>query len=147
MSSVFRRFVVAIVCAVATFPHTAFADGRFDRAKAMIGKERIDGTLSSDTKRREVRFDADGGTPFRIPMDTIKSIYYERSGKPRYAAGLLIAWPLLFTKSKQHYLTIQYTDASGEGKFQIVQLDKSNFRPALETLEADTGIKIDRASE
>ena len=90
---------------------------------------------------------ADGKVPFRISTSSIKSISYERASKPRYAAGLLIAWPLLFTKSKHHYLTIQYTDNAGAGRLQIVKLDKNNFRTALETIEADTWIKIERSEE
>ena len=100
-----------------------------------------------NAQTNEVRFEADGSVSWRIPVEAIRSLYYERTSKPRYAAGLLIAWPLLFTKSKQHYLTIQYKDQSGDGKFQIVQLDKVNVRTALETIEADTGIKIERSQE
>lgn len=59
----------------------------------------------------------------------------------------MLAWPLLFTKSKKHFVTIQYTDATGQGKFEIVRLDKGNFTLALATLEADTGIKIERTEE
>ena len=53
----------------------------------------------------------------------------------------------LFTKSKKHFVTFQYTDASGQGKFEIVRLDKANFTRALATLEADTGIKVERSEE
>jgi hypothetical protein len=147
MSLAIRRLVAGLACCATLLPSIAFADGRFEGAKLLVGKERIGGTLTSDAKKKEVSFDANGNVPFRIPAESIKSIYYERTSKPRYAAGLLIAWPLLFTRSKQHYLTIQYTDTPGDGKFQIVQLDKSNVRTALETIEADTGIKIDRSAE
>jgi hypothetical protein len=60
---------------------------------------------------------------------------------------MLVAWPLLFTKSKKHWLTFQYSDASGTGQYAIIRLDKSNFREALATVEAETGKKVERTEE
>ena len=101
----------------------------------------------SDPTSKVVRFDADGHAVVQIPYSSIKSILYERAAKPRYATGLLFAWPLLFTKSKKHFLTMQYTDASGQGKFEIVRLDKDNVTTALAALQADTGVHIERTEE
>ena len=136
-----------VVCVVLLWSSVAFADGRFGDARLMVGKQQIEGTLVSDAKMKQIAFDANGNTQFQVPFDKVRSLLYERAAKPRYAAGLLLAWPLLFTKSKQHYLTIQYTDAAGEGKFQIVRLDKNNVQAALNTIEADTGVKIERTEE
>jgi len=136
-----------VVCVVLLWSSVAFADGRFGDARLMVGKQQIEGTLVSDAKMKQIAFDANGNTQFQVPFDKVRSLLYERAAKPRYAAGLLLAWPLLFTKSKQHYLTIQYTDAAGEGKFQIVRLDKNNVQAALNTIEADTGVKVERTEE
>jgi len=81
-----------------------------------------------------------------IPHASITKIVYERASKPRYAAGLLFAWPLLFTKSKQHYLTVQYTDA-GAGKYAVFKLDKGNYREVLAAVESASGKPIDREEE
>lgn len=140
IASLFGLFILAL-------PAIALADGRFSEARLMVGKQQVEGILVSDTKAKQVSFDSGGSMPFQIPFDKIKAIHYERSATPRYAAGMLIAWPLLFTKSKQHFLTIQYVEGSGEGKFQIVRLDKNNFRTALDTIEADTGVKVERTEE
>ena len=83
----------------------------------------------------------------QIAFGSIKSIRYERTARPNYAAGLLVAWPLLFTKTKQHFVTIHYVDGSGTGQFVVVRLDKSNVRGALDALEADSGIRIERIEE
>ena len=128
------------------------ADGRFSGARLLVPKnddkmQEVEGTLHSDARARHVRFDTGGRAAFEVPYDRIRSLLYERAAKPRYAAGLLLAWPLLFTKSKKHFLTIQYADASGQGKFEIVRLDKNNFSMALATLEADTGVKVERTEE
>jgi hypothetical protein len=141
-----NRLAIALAIVLAV-PMSAFADGRFTEARLMIGKQQVVGALISDTQARLLSFDIAGSLPFQIPFDKIRALYYERASQPRYAAGLLVAWPLLFTKSKQHFLTIQYNDASGTGKYQVLRLDKANVRMALETLEADTGIKIERTEE
>lgn len=137
---------------LAVLPAVALADGRFAKARLLVPKndnkvQEVEGTLTSDAKAKQVRFDTGGRVAFEVPYDRIKSILYEKAAKPRYGAGLLLAWPLLFTKSKKHFVTIQYTEASGQGKFEIVRLDKGNFTMALATLEADTGIKVERTEE
>ena len=142
-----RRLAGILALCIFIIPAIGRADGRFTEANLMLGKQQVKGILVSDTKARHVSFDTGGTVPFQIPFDAIRSIHYERAATPRYAAGLLLAWPLLFTKSKQHFLTIQYTEETGQGKFQIVRLDKNNFRTALDTLQADTGVKIDRTEE
>jgi len=42
---------------------------------------------------------------------------------------------------------VQHTDASSTGKFEIIRLDKGDVTMALSTLEADTGIKVERSEE
>jgi hypothetical protein len=53
----------------------------------------------------------------------------------------------LLAHSKKHYLTIQYTDASGAGQFAIVQLDKKNAQQAIAAAQAETGKNVERAEE
>jgi hypothetical protein len=77
----------------------------------------------------------------RIPISDITNVVYERASKPRYAAGLLLTWPLLLTKSKQHYLTMQH------GDYSIFRLDKSDYREVLAAVEAATGRRIERFEE
>ena len=134
-----------------------FGQAQFDFDKAEYLKpaaagskksETVGGTLRFDTAKKEVQWVDKKGTPaFSIKYDAIKSMLYEKTAKPRYAAGLLLAWPLLFTKSKKHYLTIQYTDPAGVGQFVLIHLDKSNFREAVARAESETGKKVERAEE
>jgi len=84
-------------------------------------------------------------TYFNIAYSSIKTLTYERSSSPRYAAALL-AWPLIFTNEKRHYLTIQYTGVNGPA-FVIVQLDKSNFQSALAAAESETGLTVKRITD
>lgn len=147
-----RALAASLALVLAVLPTVLLADGRFSKARLLVpqdnGKaQEVEGTFISDAKAKQVRFESGGRVTFEVPFDRLKSLLYEKAAKPRYGAGLLLAWPLLFTKSKKHFVTIQYTDASGQGKFEIVRLDKSNFAMALATLEADTGLKVERTEE
>jgi hypothetical protein len=118
--------------------------------KPLPGKKKVKslkGTLRFNTSQKEIQFLNNNKSVLAIPYDSVKSISYERASKPRYAAGLLLAWPLLFTKSKKHWLTIQFAGDDGSGKFAIIRLDKSNFREALATAEAETGKKVEREGD
>lgn len=70
----------------------------------------------------------------KIPLESVTGIVYERAAKPRYALGLLVAWPLLFTKGKQHYLTVQHQDG-----YALFRLPKGKHREIVAALEAATG--------
>lgn len=121
------------------FPKATPAGKKSDPVKGVF---RIDGSS------KEIQFLDKGGSPaVRIKIDNIKSVVYERTAKPRYAEGLLIAWPLLFTKSKSHYVTIQYNDEKDGSQYAIIRLDKSNYRDALASIEAGTGKQVQRSEE
>jgi hypothetical protein len=66
-----------------------------------------------------------------VAAASVVSAAYERASRPRYAAGILLAWPLLFTKEKKHYLTLQYTADAGERKYAIFRLDKKVYQEVL----------------
>lgn len=153
MTAYVRRLVAAVLALTLVWtPVSLLADGRFSKANLIVPKDsgkaqELEGTLVSDTRAKQLRFENGGRTTVEIPYDRIKGLLYERAAKPRYGMGLLLAWPLLFTKSKKHFVTVQYSDASGAGKFEIIRLDKGNVTLALATLEADTGIKVERSEE
>lgn len=142
------------VCFALVLASAAFGQN-FDHAqyfpKATPGQKKSDpvkGVFRIDGNSKEIQFLGKGGaSAVSIKMDNIKSILYERTAKPRYAEGLLIAWPLLFTKSKSHYLTIQYNDEKEGSQYAIIRLDKSNYRDALASIEARTGKQVQRSEE
>jgi hypothetical protein len=78
----------------------------------------------------------------QIPAKDVTRIVYERGSTPRYLEGLLFAWPLLFTKSKQHYVTIHHG-----GDFSLFQADKESYRDLLAALESVTGKTAERHEE
>jgi len=108
----------------------------------------IKGEVAFDQSAKTLSFvDQKGAAVVTIPYDKIKSMLYEKTSRPRYAEGLLLSPFFLFTKTKKHFLTVQYTDSSGNGQFIVIHMDKSNARDIVATAEADTGKKVDVSEE
>ena len=112
------------------------------------GSDPIKGQVIFDKEKKAVEFQNEKGQQIvSIPYDKIKSILYEKTSRPRYAEAILISPFFLFSKTKKHFLTFQYTDEKGEGKFVMLHLDKSNAMDIVNTAEADTGQKVSREEE
>jgi hypothetical protein len=132
---------------------TSSAVEQFPEAQYLVkapGQEKaqpVKGVLVFDPGAREIRFLSSGVNQLEVPYAKLTGMLYEKTAKPRYGLGLLVAWPLLFTKSKAHYLTLQYKNSQGVGEFAIIRLHKKNFQIALATAEAQTGMKVDRNQE
>jgi hypothetical protein len=108
----------------------------------------VKGTLFFDAENKTVNFLQESGSPaMSIKYDSIKTLMYEKTSKPRYAEAVLVSPLFLLSHSKKHYLTIQYTDDGGEGKYAIVRLDKNNARQAVACAEAQTGKKVEQIEE
>ena len=108
----------------------------------------VKGTLVFDPEKKTVDFLQDSGSPaLSIKFDAIKDMTYEKASKPRMTEAVLISPLFLLSNSKKHYLTFQYTDESGEGKYAIIHLDKSNAREAVACAEAQTGKKVEQIDE
>jgi hypothetical protein len=141
------RFVATLLCVVIpaiagdTFKHVEYlykVEGK-DKGK------QVDGKLDFDAKAQTILF-ASKKVQLAVAGPSITSALYERTSRPRYVSGLLLAWPLLLTKGKKHFLTIQYK-SEGEGKYAIFHLDKGNYREILAATEATTGRKVERSEE
>jgi hypothetical protein len=155
MKKTILKTVFAVGCAV-VFTSASLAGTKFDHAEYMKPKTEgqkkddhpVKGSVSFDKEKKTVEFlDEKGVSVISIPDDKIKSILYEKTSKPRYAEALLISPFFLFTHSKKHFLTIQYTDADGQGKFAMIHMDKGNARDIVAAAEAETGKTVDRSEE
>lgn len=119
----------------------------FDRAvyikvEGSKGKP-VHGALRFDNTKKEVQFIETSGPPaLSVKYEAIKGLLYENASKPRYAASLVVP-PLIFTKEKKHYLTIDYLDSAGTPRYAVINLDKSNFREAVARAESETGKKAE----
>jgi hypothetical protein len=134
----------------------SLAATKFDRAEYLKPKTEgqkkddhpVKGSISFDKDKKTVEFvDEKGASLVSIPNEKIKTMLYERTSKPRYAETILISPFFLFAHSKKHFLTIQYTDADGQGKFAMIHMDKGNARDIVAAAQAETGKKAERAEE
>ena len=147
---------VLLACLIAHAKDTPNNANKFDHAEYMqataAGQKRaapaVKGTLSFDAGKKSVDFlDQKGALAFSIKCDSIKTILYEQTSKPRYAEAILISPLFIFSHSKKHFITIQYTDTAGVGQFVIVHLDKKNAREIVAVAEAQTGKKVEHVEE
>lgn len=106
--------------------------------------DEVEGELEIDQQKGEVSFRSKGAELAKVDKQHVTGLLYERTSRPRYVSGLLLAWPLLFTKGKKHFLTIQYKNAEGQGAFTLLRLDKSNYQQILASVEAAIGVKVER---
>ena len=110
--------------------------------------EPVKGHVIFDREQRVIEFpDSKSQMIVTIPYDKIKSLLYEKTSRPRYTEAILISPFFLFSKTKKHFLTIQYTDPAGAGAFCMIHMDKSNASDIVNTAQAETGKSVERNEE
>lgn len=140
-----RRLVAAI--ALAAVAGTTLGAVDKDKAAYMGGTiagidEKAEGRVKtrSDT---EFEFDAYDKGEVAIPYSTISSLEYGQKAGRRVAVGILVSPLALFSKKRNHYLTITYTDKAGKEQAGVFELGKDIVRTTLKILEVRTGKTIE----
>ena len=155
MTGTIRKWVLGGGCAL-LLSTASLAATKFDHAEYLKAKTEgqkkddhpVKGSISFDKDKKSVEFlDEKGASLVSIPNEKIKTMLYEKTSKPRYAEAILISPLFVFAHSKKHFLTIQYTDADGQGKFAMIHMDKGNARDIVAAAEAETGKKVERTEE
>ena len=77
-----------------------------------------------------------------IPYSRIHTLEYGQKVDRRYVSAVLVSPLFLLAKSRKHFLTVGYDDAAGQTQALIFQVDKSDVRAVLVSLEARTGRKV-----
>ena len=153
-SRIISVFLAALLCSA--LAGQLYASEQFGRVEYLLpkvegqkhGSDPIKGHVIFDREKKAVEFHSEKGQQITsVPYDKIKSILYEKTSRPRYAEAILISPFFLFSKSKKHFLTFQYTDEKGIGKFMMLHMDKSIAADVVNTAEAETGQKVSREEE
>ena len=89
-----------------------------------------------------LKFECRGQT-LNIVYSRIDTLEYGQNVSRRYAAALLISPIFLLSKSRQHFVTIGYTDRNGEQQALVFRVEKNDIRAVLTTLEARSGRRVE----
>jgi hypothetical protein len=81
-------------------------------------------------------------TQVRVPYDRINILEYGQQVDRRLLMAAVISPMFLLSKSRKHFLSIDYTDEDGAHQALVFRVDKNGIRPALVSLEARTGQRI-----
>ncbi len=110
------------------------------------------GTLAGVSAKSSARLDLTGAealvfrcgqTELRIPFQKIDTLEYGQTVSRRYAAAVLISPVLLLSKSRKHFVTIEYLDGGGRQQALVFRVEKGDIRWELSSLEARTGRRVD----
>lgn len=78
-----------------------------------------------------------------VPYDKVNTVEYGQHVSRRYAEAVLISPLILMSKSRKHYVTVDYTDGNGRQQALVLQVYKGDVRAVLAGLEAKTGRKVE----
>lgn len=144
-----RRGVVtrgaAVIAFIVCAAHIVVAvDG--DKAMYMGGtissiKDKAEGKLIT-TSDSEIVFQAGGKGSVTVPYGAVSELEYGQKAGRRVAVAVMISPLALFSKKRNHYLTITYKDASGKEQAGVFELGKDIVRTTLKILEVRTGKEI-----
>ena len=126
-----------------------------DDQKALLFKWEAKANSDKDKDKDKDKDSPPPATQWSLPYEKITSLAYGQHAGRR--VGQTIAWgvttlgigalPILFSKKRRHYLTIEYTDDDGKGQAAVFEVGKEAIRTLLPSLQARTGKKIDYEDE
>jgi hypothetical protein len=141
-----KRVTVVILLAVVCLPALMFAVGSRDALY-------VGGTVAGLSEKSEGRFDMtdedvlrfmprETGGPVAIQYAKITELEYGQKAGRRVAVAVLISPLALFSKKRNHYLTISYTDEKGKDQAAVFELGKDIVRTTLKVIETRSGKDI-----
>lgn len=88
-----------------------------------------------------------GSGKWEVPFKNVTKMEYGQKAGRRVGAAIAVTPLLLFSKKRKHYLTMQIKDEAGKGQAAVFELSKGTYQQTMATLEAKTGLKVERESE
>ena len=141
-----RKLVTVALFVLASVPLLAGIDGK----KAMY----VGGTVAGLAEKMEGRFnllgdtemtftpDKKGASPASIAYASIAELEYGQKAGRRVGVAVMVSPLALFSKKRNHYLTIAYKDSEGKDQAGVFELGKDIVRASLKVLEARTGKRV-----
>ncbi len=79
----------------------------------------------------------------QIPYEKINVLEYGQRVSRRYAEAVLLSPVFLLSKTRKHYLTVEFTDDRGKQQAMVFLVSKNDVRALLVILEAKSGRRIE----
>ena len=105
-------------------------------------KEKAEGTFSTKDETQVVFTTKKDGS-VSIPYSAIESLEYGQKAGRRVAVAVMVSPLALFSKKRNHYLTISYKDESGAEQAAVFELGKDIVRTTLKVLEVRSKKEIE----
>ena len=105
-------------------------------------KEKAEGRLST-TSDSTLNFDAQSKGSASIPYASITSLEYGQKAGRRVGVAIMVSPLALFSKKRNHFLTITYKDSTGKEQAGVFELGKDIVRTTLKILEVRTGKEVE----
>jgi hypothetical protein len=139
-----KRFA-AVVVSVLLLQVTTFAvDG--DKAAYIGGtitglQEKSEGRLNT-TDPLSLTFRPKNQASLTIPYANITELEYGQKAGRRVGVAIMVSPIALFSKKRNHYLTITYKDDAGKEQAAVFELGKDIVRTTLKVIETRSGRDI-----
>lgn len=112
------------------------------------------GIMSTDDPN-VLKFTAHKKLNWQLPYSEVTALSYGQHAGRRVGATVALgvttlgvgALPVLFSKKRRHYLTIEYKDSDGKGEVAVFEIGKDAIRTTLSSLEVRTGKKMQYEDE
>ena len=104
--------------------------------------EKTEGKLVT-TSESALGFEAGSKGSATIPYAGVTSLEYGQKAGRRVGVAIMVSPLALFSKKRNHFLTIAYKDAGGKEQAAVFELGKDIFRTTLKILEVRTGKEIE----
>ncbi len=105
-------------------------------------KEKTEGRLLTSSEST-LNFDAASKGSAAISYAAIQSLEYGQKAGRRVGVAIMVSPLALFSKKRNHFLTIAYNDSSGKDQAAVFELGKDIVRTTLKILEIRTGKEIE----
>jgi len=141
------RTVITATIVVAILMSTTLSAVDSHKAQYMGGtvpglKEKAEAALVTSDETA-LRFDAKKDGAVAIPYAQIDSLEYGQKAGRRVAVAIFVSPLALFSKKRNHYLTIGYKDAAGKAQAAVFELGKDIARTALTVIQTRSGKEIE----
>ena len=129
----------------------AIAPQRLASASDGFHADYVGGTISTLSTKTDgsLKTSDEEFLEFRAKKSEVKVVYakinlieYGQKVDRRYAMAFLLSPVFILSKSRQHFLTIGYTDDAGKQQAMVFHVSKGGIRSMLVSLEARTGLKV-----